>query len=277
MYLKSNIINKLNPNEPKMNPNEPKMNPNEPKMNPNEPKMNPNDPTKTYTCKFCCNIYSTNSHMNRHMKKCTQNKIILTKEEGVDDTKLLQYIKLIEKENQLITKEKKAMRKEIEKLIDKVGDTNIMNNTINIVAPNNFTQENLDYLTGDYLDGLLKIPYGSILDLLRHIHFNPNHPENHNIKIPNRKEKFAIVYSKGKWELRVKKEVIGDMVDTAYNIIDCHYDEVKNTLEFGRKDRFNNYKSSYDTDNKTRQKIETDVELVILNEKEIETFKLMYT
>ena len=33
--------------------------------------------------------------------------------------------------------------------------------------------------------------------------------------------------------LRVK----GDMVDTAYNIIDCHYDEVKNTLEFGRKDR----------------------------------------
>jgi len=254
--------------------NEPKMNPNEPKMNPNEPKMNPNDLMKTYTCKFCCNTYSTNSHMNRHMKKCTKNKIVSTinKEES-NNTKLLEYIKLIEKE-------KKAMRKEIEKLIDKVGTNttnNIMNNTINIVAPNNFTQENLDYLTGDYLDGLLKIPYGSILDLLKHIHFNPKHPENHNIKIPNRKEKFAIVYSKGKWELRVKKEVIGDMVDTAYNIIDCHYDEVKNTLEFGRKDRFNNYQSSYDTDNKTRQKIETDVELVILNEKETETFKLMST
>ena len=40
---------------------------------------------------------------------------------------------------------------------------------------------------------------------------------------------------------------------------------------------FNNYQSSYDTDNKTRQKIETDVELVILNEKETETFKLMST
>ena len=255
MYLKSNIIHKLTPNEPKMNPNDSK-------MNPNEPKMNPTDSFPIYSCKFCCNTYSTNSHMNRHMKKCTKNKIVSTinKEES-NNTKLLEYIKLIEKENQLITKEKKAMRKEIEKLIDKVGDSttnNIMNNTINIVAPNNFTQENLDYLTGDYLDGLLKIPYGSILDLLRHIHFNPNHPENHNIKIPNRKEKFAIVYSKGKWELRVKKEVIGDMVDTAYNIIDCHYDEVKNTLEFFRKDRFNNYQSSYDTDNKTRQKIETE-------------------
>ena len=271
MYLKNALIHKLTPIDSKLTPNEPK-------MTPIDSKMTPVDSHPIYVCQFCKQKYSKNSNLHRHMKKCTQNKIILTKEEGVDNIKLLQYIKLIEKENKLITKEKKAMRKEIEKLIDKVGDTtNIMNNTINIVAPNNFTQENLDYLTGDYLDGLLKIPYGSILDLLRHIHFNPNHPENHNIKIPNRKEKFAIVYSKGKWELRVKKEVIGDMVDTAYNIIDCHYDEVKNTLEFGRKDRFNNYKSSYDTDNKTRQKIETDVELVILNEKEIETLKLMST
>ena len=271
-------LNKTNhKNEPKMNPNESKMNPNESKNHKNESKMNPNESKMKYECKQCYNKYSTNSNLHKHLKKCTINKdktgSILNSDEELSDTKLLEYIKVIEKENELIKKEKviiqkekKAMRKEIEKLIDKVGDTNnIMNNTINIVSPNNFTQENLDYLTGDYLDGLLKIPYGSIRDLLRHIHFNPNHPENHNIKIPNRKEKFAIVYSDGKWEIRVKKEVIGDMVDTAYNIIDCHYDEVKNTLEFSRKDRFNNYQSSYDTDNKTRQKIETDVELVILN------------
>jgi len=279
---------KMNPNESKMNPNESKNHKNESKMNPNESKNHKNESKMKYECKQCYNKYSTNSNLHKHLKKCTINKdkteSILNSDEESDNTKLLEYIEVIEKENELIKKEKviiqkekKAMRKEIEKLIDKVGDTNIMNNTINIVAPNNFTQENLDYLTEDYLDGLLKIPYGSILDLLRHIHFNPNHPENHNIKIPNRKEKFAIVYSKGRWELRVKKEVIGDMVDTAYNIIDCHYDEVKNTLEFGRKDRFNNYQSSYDTDNKTRQKIETDVELVILNEKETETLKLMST
>jgi hypothetical protein len=272
-------------NDSKNHKNDSKNHKNDSKNHKNDSEMTPGDSYPIYTCKFCKQKYSKNSNLHRHMKKCTkkdENKIVSIKEES-DNTKLLEYIKIIEKEkkairkenqliakekkamrkeNQLITKEKKAMRKEIEKLIDKVGDittNNIMNNTINIVAPNNFTQENLDYLTGDYLDGLLKIPYGSILDLLKHIHFNPKHPENHNIKIPNRKEKFAIVYSKGKWEIRVKKEVIGDMVDTAYNIIDCHYDEVKNTLEFSRKDRFNNYQSSYDKDNKTRQKIETDV------------------
>ena len=286
MYLKSAVIHKLTPT---VNNN---VNMNSPNVNMNSPNVNMN--SSDYKCKYCFKVFKYRQSRSRHeLMYCSktsnsveQNKISISTDES-NEAKLSKYIKVIEKENELIKKEKviiqkekKAMRKEIEKLIDKVGNNttnNIMNNTINIVAPNNFTQENLDYLTGDYLDGLLKIPYGSILDLLRHIHFNPNHPENHNIKIPNRKEKFAIVYSKGKWELRVKKEVIGDMVDTAYNIIDCHYDEVKNTLEFGRKDRFNNYKSSYDTDNKTRQKIETDVELVILNEKETETFKLMST
>ena len=286
MYLKSAVIHKLTPT---VNNN---VNMNSPNVNMNSPNVNMN--SSDYKCKYCFKVFKYRQSRSRHeliycsktSNNVEQNKISISTDES-NEAKLSKYIKVIEKENELIKKEKviiqkekKAMRKEIEKLIDKVGTNttnNIMNNTINIVAPNNFTQENLDYLTGDYLDGLLKIPYGSILDLLRHIHFNPNHPENHNIKIPNRKEKFAIVYSKGKWELRVKKEVIGDMVDTAYNIIDCHYDEVKNTLEFGRKDRFNNYKSSYDTDNKTRQKIETDVELVILNEKETETFKLMST
>ena len=265
----------------------------------NDSQMTPIDSYPIYTCQFCKQEYSKNSNLHRHIKKCAKNKTVSTiNKEELDNTKsntkLLEYIKLIEKENELITKEKKvmwkenklimkekkAMWKEIEKLIDTVGTSttnNIMNNnnTINIVAPNNFTQENLDYLTGDYLDGLLKIPYGSILNLLRYVHFNPNHPENHNIKIPNRKEKFAVVYNKGKWEIRVKKDVIGDMVETAYNIIDCHYDEVKNTLEFGRKERFTNYQISYDTDNKTRQKIETDVELVILNGNDEETGKLM--
>ena len=231
--------------------------------------MNPESKMK-YECKQCYKKYSTNSNLHKHLKKCTKNMdktvSILNNDDELQDTKLLDYIKVIEKQNELIMKEKKAMGKEIEKLINMVGDTtNITNNTINIVAPNNFTNENLDYLTGDYLDGLLKIPYGSILDLLRHIHFNPKHPENHNIKIPNRKEKFAIVYSKGKWEIRVKKEVIGDMVDTAYNIIDCHYDEFKNTLEFTKKDRFIDYQNSYENDHKIKQKIETDVELVILN------------
>jgi len=234
---------------------EPKMNPKEPKMNPNEPKMNPNEPKK-YTCEFCKKTYSTNSHMNRHMKKCS--KIDLS-----SNDKVIKYIHTIEKE-------KKKMMKEIEKLMDKVGTTN--NNTItnsnNVnmqqnITINSYGKENLEYLTQDYLTSLLKIPYRSIPNLVKKIHFNPNHPENCNIKIPNRKEKFAKVYNSGSWEFKNKKEVIESIVDNSYNIIECHYDDIQEYLEENKKGKFLLFKEKYNGDGK--KDVETETELVILN------------
>ena len=200
-------------------------------------------------------------------KKKMEEQMSKNQEQAIDTR-----MKEIQEENRKKELEMMKQQEQITELIPKIGNTTY-NNQYNIVL-NAFGKENTSYIDSTIVSQLIKNgPIKSIPRLLKHIHFNPKHPENHNIKIPNRKEKFAIVYSNGRWEIRVKKEVIGDMVDTAYNIIDCHYDEVKNTLEFSRKDRFNNYQSSYDKDNKTRQKIETDVELVILNEKE--TLKLI--
>ena len=51
-----------------------------------EPKMNPNESKKNYKCKLCNKIYSTNSHMNRHMKKCSTMDLS-------DNTKVINYIK----------------------------------------------------------------------------------------------------------------------------------------------------------------------------------------
>ena len=166
-------------------------------VDPNGPKMDPNGPKMDHKCKYCNKYYSNNSHMNRHMKKCIKNETVsLTIDESNDnEAKLSEYIKVIEKENELIKKEKKdmqkenklikkekkamgkenelikkekkAMGKEIEKLIDKVGNITTNNNMLqqNIII-NNYGNENLDYLTEGYLTSLLKIPCGSVLTLL---------------------------------------------------------------------------------------------------------------
>ena len=40
------------------------------------------------------------------------------------------------------------------------------------------------------------------------LHFNVEHPENHNIKITNKKEPFALVWNDPIWEIRKKKSVV---------------------------------------------------------------------
>ena len=129
---------------------------------------------------------------------------------------------------------------------------------------NNYGNENLDYLTEGYLTSLLKIPCGSVLTLLKDIHFNANHPENHNVKIPNRKEKFAIVYMDGEWKIRMKKDVISNMVDMSYNIVDCYFEDNKMILSDTKRTNFIEFQTNYDN-GKLKKVIEGDLEVEILN------------
>ena len=287
--------------DPKWTQNGPKWTQNGPKWTQMDPKwtqMDPNGPNMDHKCKYCNKYYSNNSHMNRHMKKCIKKRknetVSLTIDESKDnEAKLSEYIKVIEKENklikrekkdmlkenklikkekkamgkenELIKKEKKAMGKEIEKLIDKVGNVTTNNNMLqqNIII-NNYGNENLDYLTEGYLTSLLKIPCGSVLTLLKDIHFNANHPENHNVKIPNRKEKFAIVYMNGEWKLRNKKDVISSMVDMSYNIVDCYFEDNKMILNDTKRNNFIEFQTNYDN-GKLKKGIEGDLEVELLN------------
>ena len=53
----------------------------------------------------------------------------------------------------------------------------------------------------------------SLIQLLKYIHFNPEHIENQNIKIPNKKEPYAEVFNGSIWEISDKKRTIKDMTD----------------------------------------------------------------
>ena len=240
----------------KMNQNHP----NESKMNPNESKMNPNE-SKKYICKFCVQVYSTNSNLHKHMKKCPS----IEKYDKNDADKILNYIKILDKE-------RKQLTKKIEELLIKGTVTNNTNNNImnqqNIII-NNYGKENLDYITPDYLTELLKKPFGAIQSLLKTLHFNEEHPENNNIKIPNKKEKYVTVYNSGNWEFKNKKDVIENIVDNGYNMLDSHYVEVGDTLEKVKKDRFSDFQGKYESDGKTKKNIENDAEMIILNGNDI--------
>ena len=193
------------------------------------------------------------------------------KKKIIDNNKLIEYIKIIETENKLIKKqvtaiekEKDKMRKEIETLIDKSGSTINYNMQQNIYI-NNYGNENLNYLSKNYLNNLLKIPYNSIQKLIKQIHFNPKHPENHNIKIPNKKQKFVVVYENGDWKFRNKYDVIENIVDNGYNMLENHFECNNTILEKNKKKNFNYFLYDYDSNKKIKKNIEKQVEIDLLN------------
>ena len=216
------------------------------------------DPIKTqkdpvFLCHFCDSKFSTYAHKRRHeLHRCKENASIMANK-----------IKKLESE-------KKKLEKKIEKMLDKVGtinNTTNNNNTNNIIVVNNYGKENTDYLTFDKIKKLLDRPYDSVQELIKMLHFDVDHPENHNVKITNKKEPYALVWNDPIWELRKKKSVVKDLVDKGYMMIDTTYDPDNPNK------KYINFQDNFE-DNATtiKDKIEEEAEIVIINE----TKKLEY-
>ena len=164
--------------------------------------------------------------------------------------------------------ERAEMKGSIELLLDKVG--NITNNTINIkeqnIILNNFGKENMDYLGPGYYSLLLKAPFGAIPKLIQDLHFHPNHPENHNIKITNKKLPYAHVWQGDKWTVKDKKQVIEWMVDKGFNIIDSQFTGDIDNLDEYKKKRYTEFQNKYEKSDKNLHKsLVKDTELLLIN------------
>jgi len=256
------------PAKPCENPAKPCEDPVKPCENPAKPCEDPAKPCESnfgisdnYFCKFCNIKFTRRDNMITHIKHSCK---LAPKTYSEDDISSLLEDKnrqMEDKDRQLRDKDEllAEMRKQIEVLLTKVGNNN--NNNINIVL-NGFGQEDTSYITGAYIKGLLKYgPYKCIPNLIKNIHFHPEHQENHNIKIPNRNKNIAKIYNgdNKRWELQDKYVALSDMSDKAYNIINEHYDNGTNNS----MDKFND---DYDTKNtETTKKLEQDIELTILN------------
>ena len=242
--LKEMALNEQN--EHKKSTNEHKMSTNEHKKSTNEHKMSTKK-SLNYSCDFCDKLFSTKANKRRHeLHYCNKNAT----------SKDIKIRKL--------EKEKKKLEKKIDKLLDKVGNVtnNTNNNTNNIIVVNNYGKENTDYLTVDKIKALLDKPFDSVQELIKMLHFNSDHPENHNVKITNKKEPYALVWNDPIWELRKKKSVVKDIVDKGYMMIDNTYDNMDES-----NSKFINFQEHYeDEETDTKNKIEEEAEIVIINE-----------
>jgi hypothetical protein len=242
-------LNELGEELTPMSTNEHKMSTNEHTMSTNEHTMSTKN--HSYSCDFCELDFSTKPNKRRHeLHFCKENV-------SVKDLKI-----------RTLEKEKKKLEKQIIKMMDKVGtinnttNNNTNNNTQNIIVVNNYGKENTDYLTVDKIKALLDRPFDSVQELIKMLHFNSEHPENHNVKITNKKEPYALVWNEPIWEIRKKKSVVKDIVDKGYLMIDTTHDSMDESNK-----KYINFQTKFDDDDTNiKEVIEEEAEIVIINE-----------
>ena len=122
----------------------------------------------------------------------------------------------------------------------------------------------------EFVQNSLKQPKKAINNIIRQIHFNPGRPENHNIKITNKKLPYISVFKNNGWELDDKKSVINQMITKSYGIMDCVYNDKHDQLMPSTRRQYEQFQHRFDeNDPKLKKDLEKQTELQILNEQKM--------
>jgi hypothetical protein len=196
----------------------------------------------SFLCSICNKSFLHSSSLSRHKTNCKKEETVVPKMDLAAQIKEL---------SERVEKIMKSREEEIKK-------------NQNSISVNCFGNEKLDYITdNDILDCMNDINV-SIPVLLEKIHFDPEHPENNNVRIPNKKLPHAeIMNSKSKWELISKKDTIHSMVETAYNILCKTFQEKYHELDVNTQQNFRDFQEIY-RDKRIIRDIKSKVDFLIL-------------
>ena len=227
-------------------------------MSTNEHKMSTNEHKRAqmstkFICDFCESQFTTMANKRRHELHYCKNRY--------DNNG---YKKLFYESQKQQEKDKREFKKQIEILLNKVGDTTI-NNTQNIQL-NSYGKEDMNHITDTMKTQFLKMPYGMIPKMIEAVHFNNEKPENKNIVFTNKKDNRIKVYSGDKWIFKDKDDIIHDLIDGKYFILDNHYNSVFDNLNITSKSSYEKFRTFFDDkDKELHDQLKKDCELVLLN------------
>ena len=216
---------------------------------------------KKYLCEDCGKSYKYRQGLSFHRKTCTGNVHINTYHE--------------EKEMKR-DQEIEELRSQIAFLMETRGTTtnnnttnnNTQNNTQNIyITVNNFGKENIEYITDKDICRLISMaPSKTIPNIIQMIHFDPEHPENHNVKMTNKKLKYAQVFTDNGWVTTSRGKAVDDMIQTGYNVAAQKYSDNKDKIKSSKQGQFENFQMRFeDQDAETMRTLKSDVDLSLIN------------
>ena len=168
--------------------------------------------------------------------------------------------------------EKQQLFNQIEKLLEKVGTTNVTNNIDNSttnqqnnIIINNFGEENLEMLTNNFMNNMIQYPFSAIPKMIKKTHFNDKHPENKNIRMLNKKDNKLQIRKNNKWEYVDKKDTFKILIEDKNYQMDKFYEENKPSYNQKSIKRYETYQDKITNDAKVYYEINKETELIMWN------------
>ena len=250
---------KLN-KRPKTTQNDPKTTQKQPKTTHFEQKTTQNNPFLK-SCDFCLKSFKRPWHLKRHLNTCKG------KQSYELDLLNIQQKKIIELEKKL--EEQKTGLSNNTIINNNVSNINNINNSRNIII-NNYGEENIKHLTNEYFANILQGAFMAVPNLIKQIHFDPEHPENHNIKITNKKEPYLKIMKDNKWQYVDKKTELIDIIDSKYFLLKERYynllEKKKYKLNEEQKAQIDKFIDKYEEEDKQiLLNLINKTELILLN------------
>jgi len=261
LYRHKKTIHGLNDKKsPKSNPfqgkSHPKVTQNDynghPKVNMQE--MNEDEIVSHLFCKYCNKKYKFKQGKSRHEKKCPKREDTDSIKKEYDTLKH-ELLKLIKRNCKIHPNTLKKMCRDNNITIDNsiINNNNQkINNTVNNNTVNNNQQitNNVQILTfgfeGDAIHetltrkekiNILKSGRGSLLKLVKHVHFNDDLPQFKNFAITNLNNPYAYKYNskKNQFLACTKDELLEELIDMRTMDIDEFYNTYENHIDDNKK------------------------------------------
>lgn len=179
-----------------------------------------------YKCDVCSRVFASKNGWKAHCEKCNQTTVL---------------IKMVQQQKQQIEDLSKQIKQSTlkAKTINNNVQNNVQNNNIVINSPyplRKFGQEFTDYITDDFFDDVFfdtGLTHQSFTALLKLLHFDPDFPENHNVRIKSSKRQLMEIFRGDHWDIVTFVNGIREMIMNGRNRFKEYYDKNKEDIHYG--------------------------------------------
>ena len=149
-----------------------------------------------------------------------------------------------------------------------VNNNNINNGIVAHINLIGYGKEDLSKIDKRDILKAIQCGYNSTIKLTETLHFNPKHPEYHNVYITNVKDKYAMMFDGKEWNLTMKEDLINKIYDDKKNYIEENLDDFVGSLPVSRKKALVRWLETDEEDDRI-SKIKNEIKLLLYNKRNL--------